>query len=60
MTVRQSIVLFGISTIKTVDDHCGYNIWWDPFQAVFGNNTEYHDLHHQSWGIKKNFSQPFL
>lgn len=60
MTVRQSIVLFGVSTMKTVDDHCGYKIWWDPFQAVFGNNSEYHDLHHQSWGIKKNFSQPFL
>ena len=60
MTVRQSIVLFGVSTMKTVDDHCGYKIWWDPFQAIFGNNSEYHDLHHQSWGIKKNFSQPFL
>lgn len=25
-----------------------------------GNNAEYHDIHHQSWGIKTNFSQPFF
>lgn len=60
MTIRQSVLLFGVSTVKTVDDHCGYRIWWDPCQFLFANNAEYHDLHHQSWGIKKNFSQPFF
>lgn len=60
MTVRQASLLFTISSAKTVDDHCGYRIWWDPCQLFFYNNADYHDIHHQSYGIKKNFSQPFL
>jgi sphinganine C4-monooxygenase len=60
MTVRQSMWLFTSATIKTVDDHCGYKFPWDPLQHVSSNNAAYHDIHHQSWGIKTNFSQPFL
>jgi sphinganine C4-monooxygenase len=60
MTIRQSIWLFTFSTIKTVDDHCGYAFPWDPLQLITGNNSAYHDIHHQSWGIKTNFSQPFF
>lgn len=51
---------FTFSTIKTVDDHCGYAFPWDPLQRLTGNNAAYHDVHHQSWGIKNNFSQPFF
>ena len=47
------------STCKTVDDHCGYALPWDPLQFLTSNNAGYHDVHHQSWGIKTNFSQPF-
>lgn len=60
MTPRQAIVLFTASTIKTVDDHCGYALPWDPLQWITSNNAAYHDIHHQSWGIKTNFSQPFF
>ncbi|TKA55852.1 hypothetical protein B0A55_12665, partial [Friedmanniomyces simplex] len=60
MTCRQSMWFFTLSTIKTVDDHCGYAIPWDPLQHLTGNNAGYHDVHHQSWGIKTNFSQPFF
>ncbi|KAK4556767.1 Sphingolipid C4-hydroxylase sur2 [Recurvomyces mirabilis] len=60
MTVRQSIWFFTMSTIKTVDDHCGYAFPWDPLQHLTSNNAGYHDVHHQSWGIKTNFSQPFF
>ncbi|KAL3479715.1 fatty acid hydroxylase superfamily-domain-containing protein [Aspergillus californicus] len=60
MTHRQSVYFFTISTIKTVDDHCGYAFPWDPFQHATSNNAAYHDIHHQSWGIKTNFSQPFF
>lgn len=49
-----------MSTIKTVDDHCGYAFPWDPLQKITANNAAYHDIHHQSWGIKNNFSQPFF
>ncbi|KAK8124874.1 uncharacterized protein PG998_000633 [Apiospora kogelbergensis] len=60
MTARQGIVFFTASTIKTVDDHCGYSLPWDPLQHISANNAAYHDIHHQSWGIKTNFSQPFF
>jgi len=60
MTTRQSMWFFTLSTIKTVDDHCGYSLPWDPLQHITSNNAGYHDIHHQSWGIKTNFSQPFF
>ncbi|KAF8310971.1 hypothetical protein DL93DRAFT_2083903 [Clavulina sp. PMI_390] len=59
MSIRQAIFLFSFSTLKTVDDHCGYALPFDPFQIFFPNCAAYHDIHHQSWGIKYNFSQPF-
>ncbi|KAG8528965.1 uncharacterized protein KY384_006654 [Bacidia gigantensis] len=60
MTTRQGGLFFSGSTFKTVDDHCGYALPWDPLQHITGNNAGYHDVHHQSWGIKTNFSQPFF
>lgn len=60
MTVRQSMWFFTCSTLKTVDDHCGYALPFDPLQHLTSNNAGYHDIHHQSWGIKSNFSQPFF
>ncbi|KAH8699177.1 putative sphinganine hydroxylase Sur2 [Talaromyces proteolyticus] len=60
MTHRQAMWFFTFSTIKTVDDHCGYHFPWDPLQLITSNNAAYHDIHHQSWGIKTNFSQPFF
>ncbi len=60
MNTRQGMVFFTGSTIKTVDDHCGYALPWDPLQRITSNNAGYHDVHHQSWGIKTNFSQPFF
>lgn len=60
MTPRQSMWFFTCSTIKTVDDHCGYALPFDPLQHITSNNAGYHDVHHQSWGIKTNFSQPFF
>ena len=60
MTTRQGMWFFTCSTIKTVDDHCGYSLPWDPLQHITSNNAGYHDVHHQSWGIKTNFSQPFF
>ncbi|KAL9130572.1 MAG: hypothetical protein Q9217_001285 [Psora testacea] len=59
MNTRQGMCFFTGSTIKTVDDHCGYALPWDPLQHLTSNNAGYHDVHHQSWGIKTNFSQPF-
>ena len=60
MTLRQGMLFFGFSSMKTVDDHCGYAFPWDPLQLMTSNNAAYHDIHHQTWGIKTNFSQPFF
>ncbi|KAI0349400.1 sphingosine hydroxylase [Trametes cingulata] len=60
LSTREAMVLFGISTLKTVDDHCGYKLPWDPLQLISSNNADYHDIHHQVIGIKSNFSQPFF
>src|SRR5688572_22375256 len=75
LTNRQAMLLFIVSTLKTVDDHCGYNLPFDPLQFVTSNNADYHDIHHQVScfrffytiahfiqviGIKSNFAQPFF
>ncbi|AET38690.1 sphingosine hydroxylase Ecym_3191 [Eremothecium cymbalariae DBVPG len=60
LTHVEQTILYTFATMKTVDDHCGYALPWDPFQWLFPNNAVYHDIHHQSFGIKSNFSQPFF
>lgn len=60
LTAREQIWLYTLATMKTVDDHCGFVLPWDPFQWVFPNNAVYHDIHHQEWGLKYNFAQPFF
>ncbi|KXX73582.1 Sphingolipid C4-hydroxylase sur2 [Madurella mycetomatis] len=60
LSPRLGMAFFVGSMMKTVDDHCGYALPWDPLQHITSNNAAYHDIHHQSWGIKTNFSQPFF
>ena len=60
MSLRQALVLFVVSTLKTVDDHCGYKLPFDPLQLITSNNADYHDIHHQQVGIKSNYAQPFF
>ncbi|TBU60920.1 sphingosine hydroxylase [Dichomitus squalens] len=60
LSTREAMFLFLVSTLKTVDDHCGYRLPWDPLQLFSPNNADYHDIHHQVIGIKSNFSQPFF
>ncbi|THV00510.1 hypothetical protein K435DRAFT_657037, partial [Dendrothele bispora CBS 962.96] len=60
MTTPQALVLFTVSTFKTVDGHCDYKLPFDPLQLMSGNNADYHDIHHQQIGIKSNFARPFF
>ncbi|GMG28256.1 unnamed protein product [Ambrosiozyma monospora] len=60
MTPIECTILYTFSTMKTVDDHCGYSLPFDLFQLLFPNNSIYHDIHHQHFGVKYNFSQPFF
>ncbi|KAL9099403.1 MAG: hypothetical protein Q9187_009502, partial [Circinaria calcarea] len=52
LSTRQIIWFSTISVMKGVDDHCGYRMPWDPLQWLGEQNTAFHDVHHQSWGIK--------
>ncbi|XP_008784844.2 sphinganine C4-monooxygenase 2-like [Phoenix dactylifera] len=60
MTPRTAISFFSFATIKTVDDHCGLWLPGNLFHVFFNNNSAYHDIHHQLYGNKYNFSQPFF
>jgi len=60
MTPRTIMYFFCFATIKTVDDHCGLLLPGNPIQKLFKNNCAYHSIHHQLYGNKFNFSQPFF
>ncbi|XP_020255064.1 sphinganine C4-monooxygenase 1-like [Asparagus officinalis] len=60
MTPRTSMYFFCFSTVKIVDDHCGLLLPWNPLQRFFSNNSAFHDVHHQLYGNKYNYSQPFF
>ena len=60
MRTRGAMIFFCFSTLKTVDDHCGYSLPWDPLQKLFWNNARYHDVHHQTWGVKVGLFLCFL
>jgi sphinganine C4-monooxygenase len=47
LTTRQTIFFFTFAALKAVDDHCGYMFPFDPLQHISGNNSDYHDIHHQ-------------
>lgn len=56
LTTRQALWFINLSVMKSVDDHCGYSLPWDPFQWINQQTAAYHDIHHQNWGIKvRNF-----
>ncbi|KAL9601433.1 MAG: hypothetical protein Q9219_002499 [cf. Caloplaca sp. 3 TL-2023] len=52
LTIRQTMCFSTISVMKGVDDHCGYRLPWDPLQWLGEQDTRFHDVHHQAWGIK--------
>lgn len=52
LSARQSMVFGSLATIKTISDHCGYVFPLDPFRYVNNNGARFHDLHHQTWGLK--------
>ncbi|XP_020255419.1 sphinganine C4-monooxygenase 2-like [Asparagus officinalis] len=60
MAPRTAMYFASFATIKAVDDHCGLMIPGNLLQRLFRNNCAYHDVHHQLYGNKYNFSQPFF
>lgn len=59
LSPRQSMLFGTAATIKTIGDHCGYVFPWDPLGWFNKNGPEFHDLHHQSWGLKVVYPSPF-
>jgi len=55
LTIRQSILLYSYMTAKAVIDHSGYVFPWNPILLYTDNDSYFHDIHHQRWGIKHNF-----
>lgn len=55
LSPRQSMLFGSAATVKTISDHCGYVFPWDPLRFVNGNGARFHDLHHQSWGLKVRY-----
>ncbi|CAJ0831984.1 5333_t:CDS:2 [Entrophospora sp. SA101] len=39
LSTRGGMLFFGFATLKTVDDHCGYALPFNPIQKIFGNNS---------------------
>ncbi|XP_028548555.1 sphinganine C4-monooxygenase 1-like isoform X2 [Dendrobium catenatum] len=60
MSPRVATVFFSFTTIKTVDDHCGLWLPGNLFHLFFTNNSAFHDIHHQLYGLKRNFSNPYF
>jgi len=55
LSTKLSIILFAYGTFKNVTDHCGYVFPWNPLRSLTGTDAGFHDVHHQSWGLKTNF-----
>ncbi|KAK0623892.1 hypothetical protein B0T14DRAFT_190928 [Immersiella caudata] len=55
LTGMEQLVFFSLVTMKTVEDHAPYELPWSPF-VIFakwtGAGVVYHNIHHQSWGLK--------
>ena len=60
MTARTSIYFFSFSILQGVDLHSGLLLPWSPLQLLFGNNSAFHETHHQLGGFQANFSQPYF
>ncbi|KAL0912514.1 hypothetical protein M5K25_018492 [Dendrobium thyrsiflorum] len=60
MTPRTAIYFFSFTAIKSVDDHSAMWLPGNLLHVFFNNNSAYHDIHHQLYGTKYNFSQPFF
>ncbi|KAF2098713.1 hypothetical protein NA57DRAFT_56359 [Rhizodiscina lignyota] len=55
LTNAEKTVFFTLATLKTVDDHCGYQLPWDIISWIgraTGNDAYYHAVHHEPKGIK--------
>ncbi|KAL0909235.1 hypothetical protein M5K25_020082 [Dendrobium thyrsiflorum] len=60
MSPRAATVFLSFTSIKIVDDHCGLWLPGNLFHLCLANNGAFHDVHHQVYGLKRNFSTTFF
>ncbi|PKA65199.1 Sphinganine C(4)-monooxygenase 2 [Apostasia shenzhenica] len=60
MTPRTATFFISFSTVKAIDDHSELWVPWNLLHLLFRNNSAYHRIHHQPYGMKFNFSNPFF
>lgn len=60
MSPTTATVFFTLLSIKGLDDHCG--LWFPnhPVHRFMTNNSAFHIIHHQHYGVKHNYSVHFL
>lgn len=46
------MIFSAFSSAKACTDHSGYAIPWNPIDFFTTIGAQYHDKHHQRWGIK--------
>lgn len=59
MNLFQFNILIAVGTMKSVSDHSGYMLPFDPF-TWFPNNALYHQVHHNPKTMCFNYEQPFF
>ena len=61
LTIKQGMCFTTVVIFKSICDHAGYEIPWNPVYAFpYANDVNFHNLHHQSWGLKVSFLSSFL
>ncbi|KAF2206607.1 hypothetical protein CERZMDRAFT_52879 [Cercospora zeae-maydis SCOH1-5] len=60
LSTLEATLFASLSIVKSVNDHSGYRFPCNPFDYLSSNTTDFHDVHHQSWGMKYNYSQVYL
>ena len=58
LSIRQGMWLYGYISFKAVTDHCGYILPYNLIRMFTENDAYFHDLHHQSWGLKVDKTFP--
>ena len=60
LSIYQGMWLYGYISVKTVTDHCGYVLPYNPIRIIKGKDAYFHDLHHQSWALKVKHDLPLI
>ena len=57
MSTRQAMIYNMYFATNAVTLHAGYYFPWNPLRRLSDNDTLFHDIHHQKWGLKVSTQQ---